>query len=118
MTDQPASLGLVASKLNGTEFGTILAGFAGSMVTLRFLGSMPWYERILVMIGSVCITYYVTPLAVWGLSVDPHQTGVRDGIACFVGMFGISAIQAAMTTLSAYNANPLDWLRMLLRRDK
>ena len=115
MAEQPLNVGLWAAKLGSGELGTILAGFAGGLVTLRFLGPMPWWERLVLVAGGTVVTYYLTPLAVYILDLP---VAFISPVGFLIGVFGMSAIGAALSTLSAYNANPLDWLRVVLHREK
>lgn len=118
MADHQNYAGLLGIKVNGTEMGTILAGVAGSLITLRFLGPLPWYERIIVVLSGAAASYWMTPLAAYALSIGPTETGVRDSLSFLIGSCGMAMLYAVLVTLSAYNANPLDWLRVILHKAK
>lgn len=112
MADPDFNFGVMGMKVSGTEIGTILAGAMGSIITLRFLGPMPWYERLLLVIGGTLVTHYITPLAAHALSLQPFM----QTIGFLVGLFGMAVIGAAFQVLSAIGANPLEWLRVVLSR--
>lgn len=114
MADQPFNLGLWAAKVSNLDLGTLLAGFAGSLITLRFLGPMPWYERLILVCGGAVITYYTTPLVLYWSNLVKYQ----NSIAFLIGVFGMSAIGAGLQFLSAIGANPLELLRVILNRAK
>ena len=114
MADQPFNFGLWAAKIPNTELGTMLAGAGGSLITLRFLGPMPWYERLILVLGGTLITHYTTPLAIYWLNLTKYQ----NSIAFLIGVFGMSTVGALLQILSAIGANPFEWLRVVLNRVK
>lgn len=112
MAEPDFNIGVMGMKLANGEVGTVLAGIAGSFISLRFLGPMPWWERLIVVVCGGVVTHYFTPLATHFLGLEKYPAEV----GFVVGVFGMSFIYAGLALLSAFRANPLDWLRVVMHR--
>lgn len=111
MPQPDIELGLIGAKISA-EIGIAMAGFLGSVVSLKFLGPMPWYERVfLVGCGALC-AQYLTPVAqeALGFSTAPHS------ISFIIGALGMSFMSATIKAMQNFGANPLDWLKTIFSR--
>ena len=84
-----------------SEFSTakLLAGIAGSFVSLRFM-SGTLIQRVILAIGGAALSYYATtPFATW--------VGARDAeglVGFFVGMFGMAIVSKIFEVIQAADA--------------
>ena len=77
----------------------LLAGIAGSFVSLRFMhGTL--IQRIILAVGGAALSYYATtPFAMW--------MGARDAeglIGFFIGMFGMAIVSKIYEVIHAADA--------------
>lgn len=108
MNDPDVSM--LGLKFSGTEIGMALAGFFGSLVSLRFMGPAPWYERLTWLAGGCISSQYLTP----GFQ---HFFGFYDApyfVVFLAGALGMS-VMAAVVHLAKH---PAELLCILLNRSK
>lgn len=101
---------MLGLKFSGSEIGMALAGFFGSLISLKFMGAAPWYERLTWLAGGCVSSQYLTP----GIQ---HFLGFYDApyfVVFLAGAFGMS-VMAAVFHLAK---NPAELLRLILNRPK
>lgn len=86
------------------------AGFFGSVISLRFMGPMPWYERLFLLICGCVSSQYLTPgfQSFFGFYDAPYF------VVFLAGAFGMSFMSAVVQLAR----NPAELLRIILNRPK
>ncbi len=101
---------MLGMKLSGSELGMAVAGFFGSLISLKFMGAAPWYERLTWLAGGCISSQYLTP----GIQ---HFFGFYDApyfVVFLAGAFGMSVMAAGFHVAK----NPQELLRMIFNRGK
>lgn len=114
MSEPDYNLGIMGIKWSSQEIGTLLSGAAGSLIYMRFLGKMPWYERLTLIVFGAVVSYYIGPWATVVLDMQKFA----GMIGFLTGVFGMATLNAGLSILSAIGANPLEWLRVALAKVK
>lgn len=71
----------------GLTKGSVIGGFIGSVISLRFLSELNWIQRIVAVFSGMFIAGYCAPIILNTLDLKPQLEG---GIAFLVGLFGMS----------------------------
>lgn len=96
----------------GIKKGMMVAGFAGSVVSLAFMQGPIWY-RLALFMGGLSAAVYVTPVinAAMGLSADTY------GMAFVVGLFSMSLAARLIQAVQQANFGEInDGIRSWFRR--
>lgn len=87
----------------GLKGVTLLAGFAGAVISLKFIEGQSVPERVTTVIAGALIAAYCTPLTIelLSLSASPRMEGA---IAFLGGLFGMSIAGAAIKAIPEWVA--------------
>lgn len=85
----------------GLKWLTLIAGFLGAVVSLKFIAGLNWWQRTSTVLAGTFIAAYCTPLTVELLSLSPKLEGA---IAFLGGLFGMSIAGAAITAIPEWIA--------------
>lgn len=80
-----ASLGLTKTSAIG--------GFAGSVISLRFLTDLNIWQRFVTVLTGTVFAAYITPLAISAFEVSSKHDGT---VGFIIGVFGMSIAAAVM----------------------
>lgn len=76
----------------GLTKGTLLASFFGALLSLRWIDkALGWGAKVTMLGGGFCTAAYGTPVVVKVMEIGES---VQFGMAFFMGLFGISLIDA------------------------
>lgn len=95
----------------GVKFASVIAGFAGSVVSLSFVKEMtPKQMGSAVIIGTVTAAY-VTPLVAGYLSQYLGKDNAIDGgVAFLVGLCAMNILPGVLKISEAFRNKPLSFL--------
>jgi Na+/proline symporter len=83
----------------GVKLGTIIAGFAGGVVSLAFIqGLNRWQAIAAVVVGALTATY-LTPVAVYKLSITTPE--MQNGAAFVIGLCAMNIIPAIKRSIDS-----------------
>lgn len=85
----------------GLKWLTLIAGFLGAVVSLKFIAGLNWWQRTSTVLAGTFIAAYCTPLTVELLSLS---TKLEGAIAFLGGLFGMSIAGAAITAIPEWIA--------------
>lgn len=80
---------------------TLVAGFFGAVVSLRFIDGLNAWSRITTVLAGTVAAAYCTPLAVEYLTLSPKLEGA---VAFLAGLFGMSVVGSIIKALPEWIA--------------
>ena len=81
----------------GLKLSTMIAGFAGGVVSLANLKSLTYFQGVMAVVAGALTANYLTPAAVRMLSLTPE---LNLGIAFVIGLVGMNIVPALKAILS------------------
>jgi hypothetical protein len=104
-----ATVVTVAGLATGLHYEVLLAGFAGALTSLTYLGAMAVWRRLWSLVTSTLTAGYIAPvLSLYVLKAVPHGEGVSLAILVFsgfvMGLFAQTAIPASMRRIEKHIA--------------
>ncbi len=85
----------------GLKWLTIIAGFVGSVVSLKFVSDLSTWQKVSTVAAGTFIAAYCTPITVELLNLSPRLEGA---IAFLGGLFGMSVAGAAIEAIPGWIA--------------
>lgn len=85
----------------GLKWLTLIAGFLGAVISLKFIDGLSVKQRASTVIAGTIIAAYCTPLTVELLGLS---TKLEGAIAFLGGLFGMSIAGAAITAIPEWVA--------------
>jgi hypothetical protein len=73
----------------GVKLTTLIAGFAGGIVSLAFLQGLSRRQALLAVIVGCLTAVYLTPVIVWWLNLSPNM---ENGTAFLLGLSAMNLI--------------------------
>lgn len=90
----------------GLKWGTMVAGFFGALVSLKFIEGLTIWQRATTVLTGTIVSAYVTPVLITYLEVSPKLEG---GGAFLCGLFGMSFTGAVIKAMP-------DWMEALRKK--
>jgi len=75
---------------------TVVAGFCGAVVSLRFVANLSKWERATTAACGAIIAQYASPLATYEFGIQDH---LEPAISFFIGLYGLSLTAAVYETI-------------------
>ena len=88
-------------KAVGLEPLTLIAGFCGAVISLKFLAVLTIWQKVTTVAAGTIVAAYCTPLTVEILNLSPK---LEAAIAFLGGLFGMSIAGAAITAIPEWVA--------------
>jgi hypothetical protein len=89
----------------GLKYATLVGGFLGAMVSLKFIEGLGLYQRGTTVLAGTVVSAYCTPIIVSYLELTPKMEG---GIAFLCGLFGMSFTGAVIKAMPEWVAAAKD----------
>jgi LytS/YehU family sensor histidine kinase len=103
MADPVASDGVL-----GVKFATLLAGFAGGVVSLSFIGGLTKPQAILSVLTGALTAGYLTPVALHYLTLTSPE--LQNGVAFFVGLTAMNIVPGLLKLSEMFKRDPRSFL--------
>lgn len=71
----------------GIKLALVIAGFAGGVVSLRYVQGLNWWRGVLCVISGVFVANYVTPIFMHFTGIPPIY---ETGSGFIVGLIGLN----------------------------
>lgn len=101
MVDPAAS---TAAGLAGIKYGSLLAGFAGGVVSLSYMRELTAWQMALAVLAGTLTAGYLTPLAMFWLGGVPIEA--ENAIAFLVGLTAMNIIPGFIRLSAAFRNRP------------
>lgn len=88
----------------GINVGLVVAGFAGSLITVRGDGHKDWPTTITSLLAGTLSANYLTPIAVDALKIASSNT--QYACAFILGFLGLHGVELIMKKLGLKKATP------------
>lgn len=95
----------LSSTIGAVKLSTLVAGFAGGVVSLAFIKGLNRWQAATAVIVGVATAYYLTPVA--AISLHIAQPDIRDGLSFLIGLLGMNIIPAVKAVFTAQNLRQL-----------
>lgn len=91
------------------KFATVIAGFAGGVVSLSFVTALNWWQRFTAVFTGAAAAHYFTPLILLYFKW-PEGHDVNGGVAFVVGITAMNVIPGLVRISELFRANPLRFI--------
>lgn len=87
----------------GLKYASLVAGFAGGVVSLSYMRSMSRMQMSAAVVAGTCVAGYLTPLAAlyWNIPVE-----TENAVAFLLGLTSMNIVPGIVRLSSAFRRNP------------
>jgi len=103
MPDPTASDGVL-----GVKFATLVAGFAGGVVSLSFVSGLTKPQALLSVLTGALTAGYMTPVVLHYMSLP--TTELQNGAAFFVGLTAMNIVPGLLKLSEMFKRDPRSFL--------
>jgi hypothetical protein len=89
----------------GVKYATLLAGFAGGVVSLSYMRELSRLQMVLAVVTGALLAGYLTPLAQHWISM-PNE--VENGVAFLLGLTAMNIVPGFLRLAERFKNNPED----------
>lgn len=94
------------SAIFGIKLGTIVAGFAGGVVSLTYLRGLSTVQSILAVFTGLTFSVYITPLVFSYFFENSMNTPLENAIAFVLGLTAMNIIPGVLKLSEIFKNNP------------
>jgi len=105
------TIGGAEGSLYGVKMASLIAGFAGGVVSLSYLRELSNPQMFLAVLVGALTAGYITPLALYYTS---FPESLENGAAFLIGLTSMNLIPGFINLASRFRTNP----EMLLRKPR
>lgn len=95
----------------GVKIGTLIAGFAGGVVSLSFLSGLTTGQSLLAVFTGLASAAYITPVVIHYIFYTTPNLQVENGIAFVVGLSAMNIIPGIIKLSEMFKNNPMWFFR-------
>lgn len=90
----------------GLKLGTIVAGFAGGVVSLTYLRGLSTVQSVLAVFTGLTFAVYITPLLFAYFFADGGRSDIEHAIAFVLGLTAMNIIPGIIKLSEIFKNNP------------
>ena len=92
----------------GVKFATLLAGFAGGVVSLSFVSGLTKPQAILSVLTGALTAGYLTPVVLHYLSLTAPE--LQNGAAFFIGLTAMNIVPGLLKLSEMFKRDPRSFI--------
>lgn len=91
------------SEIPGIKLGYIIAGFAGGVVSLRYVQGLNWWQGCVSVFGGAAVANYLTPVLREWLTLSESS---EYGVAFIAGLCALNLTAGIFKLSQKFKENP------------
>lgn len=107
---EPSAVTSPESTLFGLKVGSLVAGFAGGVVSLSFLKGLSHQQAVLAVFTGVASAAYLTPLAMHYVLPGQIDTPIEKGTAFLIGLTAMNIIPGFLKLSEIFKRDPRSFI--------